>query len=301
MPFLEKRVIRDGAPVSIQCIWMELCKKNEKFDFHYHDYTELLFGVAGVADVYVGNERYRLGAGDMVIIHNHELHNVNGTGTLAKYIVVKFLPSILLTAEQTYSEYSYVLCLMQNTDKRPGFFAKEELEETPVPSLFHHAMREWSEQKFGYELSLRADVTAIFLHILRKWHESNIGAAKMPVSLWQGELIQKAIKYIEENYADITEESAAAELGVSPSYLSRTFKKGMNKSFTSYVNSVRLREAERMLIATSISITEIGECVGFSTSAYFIATFRASHGMTPNKYRKLFRGESTGEEQSEII
>jgi YesN/AraC family two-component response regulator len=159
-------------------------------------------------------------------------------------------------------------------------------------------MEEWENKKFGYELSLRADVTAIFLHILRQWHKSNIGEAKMPISLLQGELIQNAIKYIEENYSDITEESAAEALGVSPSYLSRTFKKGMDKSFTSYVNSVRLREAERMLVASNISITEIGECVGFSTPAYFIATFRSAHGMTPNKYRKLFRGKSTSEEPS---
>lgn len=298
MPFLEKRVTRDGAPVSIQCILMDIKAKNEKIDFHYHDYTELLFGLEGTADVYVGKKRYDLCAGDMIIIHNHELHYVNGTGEPAKYIVIKFLPSILLTAEQTYSEYSYVLCLMQNTEKRCGFFGSSELSETTVPALFRHAMEEWENKKFGYELSLRADVTAIFLHILRQWHKSNIGEAKMPISLLQGELIQNAIKYIEENYSDITEESAAEALGVSPSYLSRTFKKGMDKSFTSYVNSVRLREAERMLVASNISITEIGECVGFSTPAYFIATFRSAHGMTPNKYRKLFRGKSTSEEPS---
>ena len=229
----------------------------------------------------------------MIIVHNHELHDVTGTGSPSSYLVIKFLPSILLTAEQTYSEYSYTLMLMQNTDRRQIFFRADELSETSVPSLFLHAFAEWEGEKFGYELSLRSDVTAIFLHILRKWHEKNVGDDR--VSVWQGELIEKAVSHINANYADLTEESAAKALGVSTSYLSRVFKRGMKKSFSAYVTAIKLREAERMLIATEMSITEIGECVGFSTSAYFIAKFKESHSMTPAKYRKLFHPEKRTE------
>ncbi len=296
MPYYEKRFMRDGVPVPIQCIRMEQNAIREKIDMHYHDYTELLFGVSGTANVYVGNSQYLLSAGDMVIVHNHELHDVNGTGAPCEYLVIKFLPSILITAEQTYSEYSYALCLMQNTDKRSNFFHAAELAETPIPMLCHHATDEWYGKRFGYELSLRADVTSIFLHILRKWHEENMGNGIMPVTRYQGELIRKAISYIESNYADMTEDGAAEALAVSSSYLSRIFKRGMGKSFSSYVMSVRLGNAQRMLISTDMSITEIGECVGFSTPAYFIATFRSEYGTTPNKYRKLLRGDSAAEE-----
>jgi AraC-like DNA-binding protein len=283
----EKRFIRDGVPMPIQCITMRQNKRKDKITFHYHDYTELLFGVEGTADVFVGSNNYKLSQGDMVIIHNYELHDVNGTGSPSKYIVLKFLPSVLLTAEQTYSEYSYALCLMQNTDRRQSFFGRNEFENTTLPSLFHHAMDEWNGGKFGYELSLRADVTSIFLYILRKWHEKNI--EDTAVSRPQGELIQKAISYVNDNYVDITEQIAAEALGVSPSYLSRVFKKGMKRSFSSYVTSIKLREAERMLISTDMSITEIGECVGFSTSAYFIANFKAEYKETPSKYRRSCR------------
>ena len=118
MPYYEKRYLRDGVPMSIQCIKMKQNKHKSDLVYHYHDYTELLFGLEGVADVYVGKNNYKLGEGDMVIVHNHELHDVTGTGEPSTYIVIKFLPSILLTAEQTFSEYSYTLTLMQNTDKR---------------------------------------------------------------------------------------------------------------------------------------------------------------------------------------
>ena len=287
MPFYEKRVTRDGTPVSIQCILMTQNENKENRDLHYHDYTELLFGLEGTAEVCVNNRKYALSQGDMVIVHNHELHDVNGNGSPSAYIVIKFLPSILFTPEQTYSEYSYSLCLMQNTDTRQNFFYKDELLSTPIPALFTHAMAEWQGKKFGYELSLRADVTSIFLHILRKWHDKNM--SENTVSAWQSELIQRAIVYIKENYAELDEQDCADALGVSTSYLSRIFKRGMKKSFVSYVNEVKIREAERMLLSTDMSITEIGECVGFSTSAYFIANFRSALGITPAQYRKNFK------------
>ena len=286
MPYYEKRFERDGVPVSIQCITVTRCKEHTNRDMHYHDYTELLFGIEGVANVFVGDSTHKLCPGDMIIIHGHELHDVDGNGERSSYIVIKFLPSILLSPDQSYPEYSYSLCLMQNTETRQTLFRSTELLTTPVPALFHHAMAEWNSKKFAYELSLRADVTSIFLHILRKWHEKNMGTE--PLSIWQGELIQRAISYINQNYVDLTEESCASELGISTSYLSRVFKKCMKQSFTSYVQGVRLAQAERMLISGDMTITEIGECTGFSTSAYFIATFKARHGLTPGQYRKKF-------------
>jgi len=267
MPYYEKRFEWDGVPVSIQCITVTRCKEHTNRDMHYRDYTELLFGIEGVANVFVGDSTHKLCPGDMIIIHGHELHDVDGNGERSSYIVIKFLPSILLSPDQSYPEYSYSLCLMQNTETRQTLFRSTELLTTPVPALFHHAMAEWNSKKFAYELSLRADVTSIFLHILRKWHEKNMGTE--PLSIWQGELIQRAISYINQNYVDLTEESCASELGISTS-------------------EVRLAQAERMLISGDMTITEIGECTGFSTSAYFIATFKARHGLTPGQYRKKF-------------
>ena len=90
-------------------------------------------------------------------------------------------------------------------------------------------MAEWNAKRFGYELSLRADVTSIFLHILRKWHDKNM--SENTVNAWQGELIQRAIVYINKNYAELSEKSCADALGVSTSYLSRVFKSAMKKTF----------------------------------------------------------------------
>jgi len=286
MPYYEKRAVRDGVPVSIQCILMKQNMPKSKDELHYHDYTELLFGIEGEVLVISNDKTYRLGAGDMAIIHNFELHDVDGTGVPSSYVVIKFLPSILLTADQSTPEYSYALTLMQNTDKRQDFFHNSELQLTPIPALFQHAMAEWEGKRFAYELSLRADVTSIFLHILRKWHEQNVAEGKInPAQL---DIIERAIAHIKENYRTASEASAARAIGVSSSYLSRVFKSNMKRSFTAYLNDYRLKESEKMLVSGDIGIMQIADAVGFKTSAYFISVFKKQKGMTPAAYRKMY-------------
>lgn len=291
MAFLEERYKRNGIEVPIQCIRAKKSALETQKHFHYHDYTELLFGLSGEVNAYVGNECYRLTEGDMLIIHNYDIHDVLGCGVESRYIVVKFLPSILFTQEQTLSEYSYALLLLQNTHTRQNFFTEKELSDTAIPSLFLRLWDEWSGERFGYELALRADVTVIFMHIMRKWREENPDLVKGLTVSGHSELLHRAISIIDTEYASITETECAARIGLSPSYFSRVFKSAMQMSFPDYVNRIRMRNAERLLLSGEVSITEISECVGFCSCAYFISCFRKTYGTTPAKYRKRLRGE----------
>ena len=98
-------------------------------------------------------------------------------------------------------------------------------------------------------------------------------------------IIQKALECVQKNpqYADL--KSVADECGLSYSYLSRVFKRVMKKSFSEYVNYIRITEAQRLLASTEKSITEIAQDVGFSTASYFIDTFKKQVHVTPSKFR----------------
>lgn len=292
MAYDEGRALRNGIPVPIQCLRQRLKPAGKRpLHPHYHEYSELLFGLSGKARVVVGAEEYILCEGDTVLIHHGVPHDVLNAGMECDYIVVKFLPSILLFGEQTNPEYGHILFLMENTADRQILFSAEECKSAPLRSLFLHLMEEWERQEFGYELSLRADVTHIFLCILRKWREKNRTLAENAGIAGQHELIRRAIRYIGKNYAELTEDSTAKACGVSASYLSRVFKRGMKLSFSAYVNNVRLREAERLLLTTDQAVTEIAQTVGFSTSAYLTAQFRKAYRVPPRRYRDLARGE----------
>ena len=288
MAYRESRARRNGVPVALQYLTMrQRGNHKEPTRLHYHEYTELLFGISGTATVLAGSRRMELGEGELVIVQSDEPHDVIASEA-CQYHVVKFRPGMLLTEEKSYPEYAYVLMLLDNLPDKQIHFAREELEGTELPALFAHLREEWEGQEFGYELSLRADVTRIFLHLLRRWREQNPEWLRERASESHRELMQRAISYVREHYADLTEEETAKACGVSASHLSRSFKRCMRTSFSAYVAAVRLREGERLLLTTDQSVTEIAQRVGFSTSAYFIARFREQKGLPPHQYRKLF-------------
>ena len=286
MAFYEERAVRNGVTMPIQCIDIHLHKSRAISNLHYHDYAELLFGLEGVAHVYIGGKCYLLPAGAMIIVHNGEPHDVTCPEHECRYIVIKFLPQILRTEEETFSEYSYASLLMENAPEKQIFFSEAELKDTALPGLFMHMMQEWESQIFGYELSLRADVTQIYLYILRRWWAGNLSLVKNIELAGQGEFIQKAVSYIGEHYADLTESMTATACGMSTAYFSRLFKRIMKVSFSTYLAKIRLKEAERLLLLTDRSITDIAQTVGFSTASYFISLFRKEHSITPYQYRR---------------
>lgn len=293
MAYDEGRVRRGGEVLPIECIRMNLPEKpRDGFkNLHYHDYTELLFGLSGTASVAIGNAVSVLETGGLIVVQAGDAHDVWSAGSKCSYIVVKFLPEMLISAEQTGAEFGYALTLMENSDGRQSCFSPAELSGTDIPDILRRMMNEWEKKQFGYELSLRADVTRVILFLLRRWQEANPGLCA-GIAPADRRLMQAALNYIGKHYADLTERDVAQVCGISTVAVSRLFARNMKSSFPDYVRSVRLREAEKLLLTTDLSVTDIALQVGFSTSAYFIARFREVRGTTPYRFRKLRNGQA---------
>ena len=61
----------------------------------------------------------------------------------------------------------------------------------------------------------------------------------------------------------------ADELHLNPSYLYQIFKKETKRSFSQYLNQVRTKHAQKLLLYTDDTINEISEKVGFNNTNYF--------------------------------
>lgn len=293
MAYRERRFLRNGMPAPIRCMRIQ-----KTFGMpgasrlqHYHNNIEFLYGLSGKAVTFIGADPYPLHAGDLVMIRSEALHDAYAEEGFADYLVVQFAPATLFAEEQTLAEYMYTRLFLQNIENGKIRFSAEELADTPLDTLFRRMLWEWETQSFGYEMSLRADMTEVLLHVMRKLKAQDHTFAELAVTDEQKWLITRALDHVKEHYADTSEATCAQALGVSPSYLSRIFKKGMKSSFSAYLGGAKLKEAERLLLTTAMSVTEIAEQVGFSTAAYFIASFRAHYHVTPARYRKLLRGE----------
>ena len=106
------------------------------------------------------------------------------------------------------------------------------------------------------------------------------------------EIIQTAKERIEQDYMteDISLNSVAAEVCMSPSYFSSVFSKEMGKTFIEYLTEVRMEKAKQYLACSSMKTSEISYKVGYKDPHYFSYIFKKTQGCTPKEYRAARKG-----------
>jgi YesN/AraC family two-component response regulator len=112
------------------------------------------------------------------------------------------------------------------------------------------------------------------------------GEEAQPVSDASREKVAKVIEFIKENYdTDLSREGLAAAVGLSPDHFSRIFNQVTGSKIAEYVNGLRVAEAEKRLVESDATVTEIAYAVGFDTVKTFNRAFRKITGITPSEYR----------------
>lgn len=100
--------------------------------------------------------------------------------------------------------------------------------------------------------------------------------------------IIKAIGYIQRHYTEkLTVSALSAKYSVSEKYFGTLFREATGQSMNSFVNSIRISEAKRLLAGTSLSVDKIAESLGYSNSFYFSRCFKKSEGFSPSQFRNM--------------
>ncbi|MCI5480090.1 MAG: helix-turn-helix domain-containing protein [Lachnospiraceae bacterium] len=107
------------------------------------------------------------------------------------------------------------------------------------------------------------------------------------------ELEERAItgitRYLQEHLAEEVSLSILAEqFHLNPQYISQLFKNEIGVGFLTYLTSIRMEKAKKLLISTPLSVAEIAEQSGYGDYRVFTKVFKKSEGITPSQYRRDF-------------
>lgn len=101
------------------------------------------------------------------------------------------------------------------------------------------------------------------------------------------DIIEIAKDQIRKTYMsdEISLNTIAAEVGMSPSYFSSIFSEEMGKTFVEYLTEIRMDRAKELLMCSSMKTSEIGYEVGYKDPHYFSYIFKKTQNCTPKEFR----------------
>lgn len=103
---------------------------------------------------------------------------------------------------------------------------------------------------------------------------------------------EEALRYIREHSAEkLSIASIAAQVHISPNYLSNIFRKETGASVNEVIRQEQMKAAARLLRDTDLYLYEISEQLGYKDVKYFSLLFRECYLMTPKAYRQKYRAE----------
>ncbi|HEQ4500870.1 TPA: response regulator transcription factor [Streptococcus pyogenes] len=104
------------------------------------------------------------------------------------------------------------------------------------------------------------------------------------------DLVSETIDCIRKEYhQELTLKAIADRLHVNGVYLGQCFKNETERSFTQYLNHVRIQKAQQLLLYTNQSINEIAYETGYNTNHYFIKMFKKLNGLSPKEFRDRYK------------
>ncbi len=256
---------------------------------HLHDALEIIYISSGSFTAYINDVRYEVGRGDMLFFRGGDIHSIYTLDEKENsYYVIKIHPSLVFDVSDKKNGAAYMLLFALRNDAAKRHWRAEELEGTRVERTVTALADECAQRRPYFDIAVKEYVASLLLFILRdgdeapEMKEEHIGRAEVSVL----ELVYSAMTFINNNYSsEISAADVARAVGMSYSHFSRSFGNVTGQSFKEYLNGVRIRRAEEMLITTDEDVFRIGEMCGYASASYFIMNFKKIKGITPHAYR----------------
>lgn len=109
----------------------------------------------------------------------------------------------------------------------------------------------------------------------------------------QDRTITEITKFLQAHLSEEVSLSTLAEqFHLSAQYISQLFKSEIGVNFLAYLTNIRMEQAKKLLLSTSLSIADVAEQSGYGDYRVFTKVFKKSEGITPSQYRREFLQDS---------
>lgn len=249
-----------------------------EFKWHYHPEYELTCIVKGNGNRIVGNSYEQFAEGDMVLLGSnlpHTWSNKQSYDTYSEAIVIQFSKEFISPFLDLHE--SVLIKNMLESSSRGISFGPDEALRAKMNEL---------TESYGVDrilglISLLDELSKRQTSFIAPNTFHNVVSKKSEMR------INKVCNYIQNHFSDKLSIKKVADLiHLTESNFCKFFKKATGKTYSNYINEIRINEACRLLVQTEKTVSQISFECGFETLSYFNRVFMKIKQMTPSKYKE---------------
>lgn len=254
------------------------------FWWHSHEHYELTFIERGQGRRFAGNGAAAYRPGDLALFGPHLPHAYvsderDGPQVAA---IAQFRSDVFGASLLEHEEFQAVRAMLHAADRG--------LALTAEPGRLQPSMRTLDRLDGAEQTVALLDLLVWLAHSAGR---QPLSAAPAGSHAQSHDALTAAVQYLEQNFrTPVTRDQIAQAASVTPSSLSRLFRRQLGLTITGYLSDLRLGSAAELLARDERPVAMIAFSCGFTNLANFNRQFRARYGMTPSRYRRQFRTDT---------
>lgn len=248
-------------------------------EMHFHNALEILFVLEGSVNIKLGGDLYTLEEEDLILINSNQLHSSYKTNedniTLVLQINLDYFSKIYPGAKSIRFE-----------DLLLGGDRTNDQVQNLIRAYIAEIVWQINKKPFGYQLVIGSKLNLLASVLLSNYEFSIVEGDSTEDIEDEIKRLYNILNYISDNLENkITLKQIADRENINSYYLSHFFKRKVGIGFQEYLNTKRLERAFKLLLNTDMTIIDIANKSGFSSTNYFNKVFKKAYNSLPSENR----------------
>lgn len=283
------KIITEITPLSPEDCFYLIDRYKDCFTYPIHKHEELELNFVENCDGarrVVGDSIEELGGYDLALIGSgleHVWNQGECTSKKIREITIQFSPDLFGEGFLGKNQLASIRKLLDQAKVGVAF-------DMPAIMKVYGLLDEITRTQPGFYRVLKLMTVLYELSIDGRYHVlSSSSFAHTHVSA-DSRRVQKVEEYINKNYSsDIRLQTLSDIVGMTPTAFSRFFKLRTGKTISEYIIDIRLGVASRLLVDSTMSISEVCYDCGFNNVSNFNRLFKRKKGCSPKSFRENYR------------
>lgn len=245
----------------------------QKFPNHFHEYYVIGFIEKGQRFLTCRNKEYTIEPGDLLLFNPHDNHTCQQIdGKTLDYRCINIQPEIMSKALFEITEKEYL-----------PYFTPPVVLHSELVSVLSELHQMIMEEKRDFR---KEEIFFFLLEQLVEEYTEQAAASEVTAQSMEARAI---CEFLENHYMEnITLDDLCKLTGLSKYYLLRSFTKQKGISPYSYLETIRIDKAKKLLEQGVLPI-DVALQTGFTDQSHFSNFFKKFIGLTPKQYMNIFK------------